>query len=117
MTGSHIFFRGALYVISIYDANNVEHENYVYAAHGELRRYDDMRQLGAEAGKDFSLAEMLRSAFQFAGISGVIAIIITATICYIALTRQDPNPPPFLANALTLILGFYFGTALHKPSS
>ena len=108
------FFRGALYIVSIYDANNEEHENYVYVVGDELWRYDDLRQLGADVGKSSPLAETLQRAFQFVGISGVIAIIITATICYLVMTRPDPKIPELLANALTLILGFYFGTTVRR---
>lgn len=110
------FFRGALFVVSIYDASNVEHENYVYALGEELRRYDDLSKLGADVGRSSALAETLQGGFQFVGISGVIAIIITATICYLVVTRVDPKIPDLLANALTLILGFYFGTTVRKST-
>jgi hypothetical protein len=110
------FFRGALYVVSIYDAKKEEHENYVYAVGEELRRYDDLRQLGADVGKSSPLAETLQKAFQFVGISGVIAIIITATICYMVVSRPDPKIPELLAHSLTLILGFYFGTTVRSAA-
>jgi hypothetical protein len=110
------FFRGALYNVSIYDADNEEHENYVYAVGEELRRYDDLRQLGADVGKSSPLAETVQKAFQFVGISGVIAIIITATICYLIVSRPDPKIPELLANSLTLILGFYFGTTVRRAA-
>jgi hypothetical protein len=63
-------------------------------------------------GRSSPLAETLQHVFQFVGIAGVIAIIITATICYLMLSRPDPKSPELLGNALTLILGFYFGTTV-----
>ena len=43
------FFRGALYVVSVYDADNKEYENYVYHAGGHLRRYETCANLGRMA--------------------------------------------------------------------
>ena len=110
------FFRGALYIVSIFDAQDEEHENYVYAVGEDLRRYDDLMQLGADVGKSSPLADILQKAFQFVGISGIIAILITATICYLIVSRPDPKIPELLANSLTLILGFYFGTTVRRAA-
>jgi hypothetical protein len=111
------FFRGSLYVVSIFDAQEKEHENYVYVVGEDSRRYDDLSQLGADVGRSSPVAETLQKAFQFVGISGVIAIIITATICYLIVSRPDPKIPELLAHSLTLILGFYFGTTVRKAAS
>jgi hypothetical protein len=108
------FFHGSLYVVSVYDANNEEHENYVYANGDELRRYDDLRQLGGNIGASSRFTETLQQTFQFVGISGVIAIIITVTICWLVLSRSEYTIPEPLANALSLILGFYFGTTVRR---
>lgn len=48
-------------------------------------------------------------------ISGFIAIVLTVTICCLALWRDGPIPD-ILGNALTVILGFYFGQASHGTS-
>jgi len=112
------FFRGALLVVSIYDAKDEEHENYVYAVGEELQRYDDLGQMGTHVGRISPLAETLQMAFQFVGISGVIAIIITATICCLVIVRPtNYEVPPKLWDSLTLILGFYFGTAVRSARS
>jgi hypothetical protein len=109
------FFHGSLYVVSIYDANNEEHENYVYADGDELRRYDDLRQLGGNIGASSRFTETLYEIFQFVGISGIIAIVITVTICWLVLTRGSGYlVPDHLANALYSILGFYFGTTVRR---
>jgi hypothetical protein len=110
------FFRGALYIVSIIDAVNEEHENNVYVVGEELWRYDDLRQLGAHVAKGSLLAETLQNIFQFGVITGVIAIIITATICYQIVSQPHPEIPELLGHSLTLILGFYFGTTVRKAA-
>jgi hypothetical protein len=67
-------------------------------------------------GKVSTIGSTLLGAIQFAGISGIIAIMITATICYITVngTKPDEGLPKTLELALTTILGFYFGTAVQK---
>jgi len=49
----------------------------------------------------------------------VIAIVITMTICYLAISSR--TPPDILGHALTTILGFYFGSkvsdSLRKSAS
>jgi hypothetical protein len=108
------FLRGYLYIVSIYDAHGDEHENYVYALGESLRRFDDLKHLAADVAHDSALAQFFQSSFEFVGISGVVAVVITLTICYLAIAGQKPEP--FLANALTSILGFYFGTTVHSAS-
>ena len=110
------FFRGALYIVSIKDAVEEKHENNVYVVGEDLRRYDDLRQLGAHVGKSSPLAETLQNIFQVGVIAGVIAIIITATICYQMVSQPHPEIPEVLGHSLTLILGFYFGTNVRKAA-
>jgi hypothetical protein len=43
-------------------------------------------------------------------IAGAIAIIITITICYSFIANPLVDIPSIFSNALTVILGFYFGT-------
>ena len=43
-------------------------------------------------------------------IPGLIAVLITITICYLALFGQSDKIPQVLGAALTTILGFYFGS-------
>jgi hypothetical protein len=44
-------------------------------------------------------------------ISGTIAILLTVTIIYVTAYQEQKDVPGILANALTTILGFYFGRA------
>jgi hypothetical protein len=113
------FFRGTLYIVSIYDAERREHLNYVYKQGNDLFRYDSLEQVGTAIGKSPSVAVLLHDFFQFAGISGLVAIIITITICYLAIqhgSQKDYQIPEILKNALAIILGFYFGSAMKKPA-
>jgi hypothetical protein len=43
-------------------------------------------------------------------IPGLIAVLVTITICYLALAGQSEKIPQVLGAALTTILGFYFGS-------
>jgi hypothetical protein len=43
-------------------------------------------------------------------VPGLIAVLITITICYLALAGDSEKIPQVLGAALTTILGFYFGS-------
>ena len=109
------FFSGSLYIVSIIDAKNEEHENYVYRVGEDLRRFDNWRRVGADIGESSRLSETLQKAFQFVGIPGFIAILVTTTTCDLAVFRPYQKIPE-LWTVLTLILGFYFGTAVRKSA-
>ncbi|MFZ6843457.1 hypothetical protein [Undibacterium sp. RuTC16W] len=57
---------------------------------------------------------LLRELFTVGGAPAVIAIGITVTICYLAITHVDQPPPTILSHALTTILGFYFGSKVAR---
>jgi uncharacterized membrane protein YfcA len=56
--------------------------------------------------------EMLRDILSFGGISGVLALIITVTICVRYFKHGNEEIPQILTYALTSIIGFYFGTGV-----
>lgn len=103
------YLSGGLYVVAIIDEYDKPHENYVYVRGNHLHRYDDMRQLGINVGRDSLTMQMFKSMFEVAGISGAIAILITCTICWMALKGDGRSIPEYLSHAVTLVLGFYFG--------
>jgi hypothetical protein len=107
------FLRGTLYFVSIFDAGGVEHENYVYVKGDKLTRFDNAKELARAVGKNITVSEYLENLFASTGVSGVIAIIITITICFLAFTPITGNEDilKILGLSLTTILGFYFGTA------
>ena len=103
------YFRGSLYTVEIIDANRDDHLNYVYVKGDELRRFDDLKDLGVNIGTTSRLAEALQDAVQFFGVAGIIAVIITATVCWLAIKHTYNDIPAGLTAALSSILGFYFG--------
>lgn len=50
------------------------------------------------------------------GVSALIALLITITICYLAI-RVKAEVPSILGNALSIILGFFFGSQASKKKS
>jgi hypothetical protein len=69
---------------------------------GELARYLDTTK-PSNSFRDILLVDTDRAP-------AVIAVIITLTICYVSITYHGESPPVILGNALTSILGFYFGS-------
>lgn len=51
---------------------------------------------------------------QDTGITGFIAVLITLTIIYLVINDPAAKVPDIMANALGVILGFYFGTKVKK---
>jgi uncharacterized membrane protein YfcA len=51
------------------------------------------------------------------GIAGVIALVITITICARYYSHGPEEIPQILTYALTTIIGFYFGTAVTKQAT
>jgi hypothetical protein len=60
-----------------------------------------------------AIERIARYAFGLSGISAIIALLITFTICYLVVGGKA-EVPGILANALTTILGFFFGSAVGK---
>ena len=54
-----------------------------------------------------------RYIFSPNGVSAIIALMITVTICYLII-GTSVKIPDILANALTTIIGFFFGSAVGK---
>ena len=59
---------------------------------------------------------MARYIFSPNGVSAIIALMITVTICYLII-GTSVKVPEILANALTTIIGFFFGSAVGKTKS
>ncbi len=89
-----------------------EWTNYVYFAGKEPRVFLDSKEAFRYVGRT-SRESVLWRILQFGGVASVIAFIITITICYLAITTKNPIPEA-LVNALTTILGFYFGVGVSE---
>ncbi len=59
----------------------------------------------------------LKDALSVGAVAGVIAILITITICYIVIYKNVQSPPEVLSAALTAILGFYFGSKVTEKKA
>src|SRR5262245_27425743 len=53
-----------------------------------------------------TIERIARYTFGLNGVSAIIALLITLTICYLVIGSKEV--PAILANALTTILGFFF---------
>ena len=77
---------------------------------------------GEDAVKYFSalrppsaLEALARYTFSLSGVAAIIALLITVTICYLVIGAKT-EVPGILANALTTILGFFFGSEVGKKT-
>lgn len=97
------------------DGEGSDNDYYVHIRESVPYVYEYVEDLarGAAAYKPPILPLLLRSG----GVPGIIAILITLTICWLAV-RQDgpPQIPEVLSAALTAILGFYFGQVASRQS-
>lgn len=87
-------------------------ENYVYYDGTNTHHY----RFQQEFLHDISKRQNKNSAFKYYaeifGVSGSIAIILTVAIGYLSINQMVI--PDILANALTVIIGFYFGAQVLK---
>ena len=63
------------------------------------------------------LTSIFGQLLSIGGIAGVIAVIITVSICARYVKHGPEEIPQVLAYALTTILGFYFGAGVSIASS
>lgn len=100
------FLNGKLYVVRFKQGNREELENYVYIAGAQIevaKSTSHLVDLVTRKGRHATAFQLL---LEFGGIAGVIAIVITLTICYIYIFKTGGAVPPVLSTALTTILGF-----------
>lgn len=107
-------FGGKLYVIAgTLDPDQSRFENFVFFSGDDwelmYNTAEVVKRLDQGIG-DPAFVRTLRSAFSLNAMAGIIAILMTITIVAIVWQKPDAHVPDLLANALTTILGFYFGT-------
>lgn len=104
------FLNGQLLVVQGRHADGERFENHVFVAGSRVRvakNHSHFAHLVAEeANRRTAFSELM----QVGGVAGVIAIIITLTICYMFAVQQVKDIPTVLSTSLATILGFYFGT-------
>jgi hypothetical protein len=104
--------QGTVFRVDFADQAGSALYNYVYYDGRRYRvftRSRDLVQFIARAPQT-----IIGRVLQVAGVSGFIAVLITMTICYLAL--RDRQIPDILGHALTAILGFYFATSVYESS-
>lgn len=87
-------------------------ENYIYHDGVNTHHYRFQNEFLHDISKRESNGSALMQFASAYGTSGSIAMVLTLAICYLAL-EQLPIPD-ILANALTIIIGFYFGAQTVK---
>jgi hypothetical protein len=118
------FLDGDLVVVELDRGGQRLGENFYYAARfpDERRSFASMDELALWIGQRQAGPRSGRLSFltDFRVVSAMIAIVITLTICSIILagvisSRPDRIAiPDILSNALTTILGFYFGSQVAR---
>lgn len=104
------FVSGQLLIIAFEDQDNddyVDEECYGYFTEDSLKFFADVNELGHGVGKS-ERTSLVARLLDTGGVTGVIAVIITIAVCYLAIYSKQI--PEILGSALTMILGFYFGT-------
>ncbi len=126
------FLEGELVVVDIMQDSKAIGENYYYDSDSpaESRSFKSMDELVLWLGQRKPDGQRVGGAFsalsRFEVVSAVIAILITLAICFIILSnviyhgksgQLQIEIPDILSNALTIILGFYFGSQVGKSSA
>ncbi len=112
------FYDGALVVVALWRDNDYRGQVNVYFDEGNrptvfAMTEDLAKALGARRPRE-KWEIVLQYLLSVNGVSAIVAIIVTITICVMVLYRPNIQIPDILANALTMILAFYFGTQAKK---
>lgn len=105
------FLEGSLYTVAfeVEGAGAVQvYENKVYVTKARVEVFASDAMLVDRIGH-IQKKGFLEKITDAEGVSGVIGLILTATVCYLAV--QSGKVPDILANALSVVLGFYFAKA------
>jgi hypothetical protein len=98
------FFSGAVAMTDYTDGPKTFRDFVYFNESGKVQHYQSIDSFI----KAFTGRKSDRLTAILYGFGGLLAMTITGTVCYIAATQ--PKVPEVLSGALTLILGFYFGT-------
>jgi hypothetical protein len=103
---------GRVFRVEFTDTSGELLYNYVYydgRGYRVFPRSRDLVQFIARAPEP-----IVSRVLQIVGISGLIAVLITITICWLILRQQQV--PEILSHALTTVLGFYFAASVYESS-
>jgi hypothetical protein len=125
LNGSVPFLDGTLSTIAFKRADELQwEENYYYQARNDSQLFATGQTLAEFVSRDHKFRSGRRwdRLWEFTGISGLLALIITLVISFLVIFEAvigvaQISVPEILANALTTILGFYFGKATSQASA
>lgn len=106
-------FLGGKLVIVTDDADGAEY--YVVFRQGIERVYLWSSDLAWSIAEYDRARGWWKNAVQLGAL--LIGVVITITLCGLSVFREKYDPPAILSNALTVILGFYFGQLSQNRSA
>jgi hypothetical protein len=111
-------FGGSLYTVTYTNGKDGRtYDNFVFfeknSPHHFFNPNELTRFLSSRSPKN-QIINLMREVFTVGGAPAVIAIVITGTICYLAISPNNQPTPDILGHALTTILGFYFGSKVSR---
>jgi hypothetical protein len=111
-------FDGSLMIVNWASSKeNRDYENYVYFDGNKFHLFYNTAEVArylSQKHPTTTSSNLLREVLSVGGVPAVIAILITLTICYLVVGRGGKDIPEVLGNALSIILGFYFGSKVSK---
>ena len=115
-------FGGSLYTVSWKNGKDggKSFDNFVFNDGRKLHHFFNPPELARflnERQPRNPFIALLRELFTVGGAPAVIAIVITMTICWLAIHPTEKGTPEILGHALTTILGFYFGSKVTNKTS
>lgn len=111
------FLDGTLFFVNYMSTNNSkDYQVYVYLRDDDdaitLRSSEELAKMMSVHRPESALYKVSKEVFS---VSGIIAILVTITICVLIIYNKGlDKPPEILSTALTSILGFYFGSQVAK---
>ncbi len=109
----HEFLEGTLYIVEFEDDEQSLQESYVHSRDGKLAYFKepvDVLRFYGRVPEPSNALRVFKNILRpdAIGVAGLIALVVTFSI--VGLSIAGRAVPGELANALSLILGFYFGT-------
>jgi hypothetical protein len=103
------FLNGELYVIGFREGER-KCENFVFFKGATTRVAKNSNHLVDLANQESENGPLSRAFSEFLSVSSVIALVLTAAICYLVIAKGSNEVPAILSTSLSTIIGFYFGT-------
>jgi hypothetical protein len=108
------FLDGTLYFVYYKPTQNTQELLlYAYLKGDDVIIINNIEEL-AKVMSVYRPASKLADVFSLGAVAGIIAILITLTICGLIVLKGVTDPPQILSAALSSILGFYFGSKVSK---